>query len=125
MTTAKRLLKCLQEKPVETEGICNMLHHNQQPYDWKEKDEESLLLKKLFKQWPLFSGDELYPVPHPNCVGRVNHSRAEGAFHSATNLWDDSPYGNLRKQLHAFCVEQLQKMIEEESKWYLYSAAIL
>ena len=71
------------------------------------------LLDTLFKQWPGFSGNGLYPVPHPTM-------RPGAAFTAADiqrNMWNsDQPYGAARIRLLDWLIARLEAEIEAETK---------
>ena len=72
------------------------------------------ILKPIFRKWPKYSGNSWYPVPHPcqNEYADEDDIRylAEQAFEDeyADDMWTGE-YGELRKELLAFCIEQLGK----------------
>lgn len=61
-------------------------------------------LRRLFKLWPKFSGHSVYPVPG----GYTDFWRAAGT----RRMWSGE-YGNLRKELLNFMIEQLEKELAE------------
>lgn len=64
------------------------------------------LLFSLFKAWPKFSGNWLYPVPHP-----TEPFDAAGAYYAAENKWEGE-YGALRMELLDFCITELEDQLE-------------
>ena len=55
-------------------------------------------LMRLYKQWPGYSGNERYPVPHG--------SGPREGFLYRKNLWADDEYGNMRRSLLAYLIER-------------------
>ena len=85
---------------VKQYGICgefNRYYHGKAAEPGKE-------LKRLFALWPKFSGCAVYPVPGSG----VAFSRAV----SSKRLWSGE-YGQLRKELLNFMIEQLEKELAE------------
>lgn len=62
-------------------------------------------LRELFIQWPKYSGRMVYPVPPE---GTLDHHPMD-AFNHTPNLWEDTEYGNNRRELLAFCIEKLKQ----------------
>lgn len=59
--------------------------------------------EKVFKAWPLFSGDSCYPVPHPD-----PDTSPTDAYHQACytgTMWV-GPYGDNRRNLLEFWIEK-------------------
>ena len=78
-----------------------------------------LWLRKAFQAWPKFSGNDHYPVPHPDHIGvrgvdDFTMSDEHYAYHAAACAYDDAvlpwntdtPYGQLRAELLAFLIER-------------------
>lgn len=61
-------------------------------------------LRRLFKLWPKFSGQSVFPVPG----GFTAFCRAAGTKY----MWSGE-YGQLRKELLNFMIEQLEKELAE------------
>jgi hypothetical protein len=61
------------------------------------------ILEEMFKSWPLYSGNETFPVPHPE-------QDPEHAYLSTSgSIWDrDTEYGRNRWSLLEHCISQLQ-----------------
>ena len=95
MDELNRIIKTLrawgsgQEKPLVNYGICGNL-----PLSYAEIDD---LLNEAFCSWPSYSGNPGYPVPDPEVPSDI--SAAGIIYRSGRDLWDDSPYGNLRREL--------------------------
>ena len=76
------------------------------------------ILKPIFRTWPKYSGNSWYPVPHPLQPEDADEDDirylAEQAFEDeyADDMWTGE-YGELRKELLAFCIEQLGKELSE------------
>ena len=60
-------------------------------------------LREMFYSWPLYSGDETFPVPHPKLDPEVAYLSAEGSIWSKR-----SEYGRNRWSLLEHCISQLQ-----------------
>ena len=82
-----------QEKPSVSYGLCRNLA------DLGILSDAALdnLLREAFRSWPKYSGSSRYPIPDPKVP--FDKAAAIGAYYSHPNLWDDSPYGNLRREL--------------------------
>ena len=82
-----------QERPLFNYGICGNLVHLCGLY-------EAVVYSSLgeaFLSWPKYSGNRGYPIPDPKVP--FDKAAAIGAYYSHPDLWDDSPYGNLRREL--------------------------
>lgn len=66
---------------------------------------------KAAVHWPLYSGSESYPVPHPMVLpnggedAEVVERCAADAYEQGLDQWEYSPYGDLRRQLLDFLIE--------------------
>ena len=95
MDELNRIIKALrawgsgQKKPLVYVGICGNL-----PLSCAAIDD---LLSEAFRSWPNYSGDPRYPVPDPEAPS--DKAAANRIYESRRDLWDDSPYGNLRREL--------------------------
>ena len=86
-------LKKIQANPITHQGICANLVYQLSGAD----------LTPRFRRWPLFSGSNTFPVPHPDLDP---HS----AFRDASfndSLWADTPYGNNRRNLLQYLIDEL------------------
>ena len=94
-------------------GICAYVYAIHSPYP-ELNTLVDRILKPVFAKWPKYSGNSWYPVPHPNPVGDEDEGDLEDiaqyAFEDeyADEMWSGE-YGALRKELLAFCIEQLGK----------------
>lgn len=98
-TLALLLEKLKRVKPAGDSGICVLVH--------PLPDDGKRCLRALFLLWPDSTGYGDYPVP---CEGSTSYY----AFHHAQDcglLWADTPYGNSRRALLAFCVDILKAEI--------------
>ena len=60
-------------------------------------------LEEFFCTWPLYSGSEVFPVPHPTL------DPEHAYLHTHGNLWDkNTEYGRNRWSLLEHCIRQLQ-----------------
>ena len=60
-------------------------------------------MREMFISWPLYSGDDTFPVPHPEQDSDIAYLCAEGT------IWDrDTEYGRNRWSLLEHCISQLQ-----------------
>lgn len=82
-----------QEKPLTYYGICGNLTH------WRRLPEAAVnyLLRKAFLDWPGYSGNIMFPIPDPEAPS--DKAAASLIYDSRRDLWEDSPYGNLRREL--------------------------
>jgi hypothetical protein len=63
-------------------------------------------LEEFFCTWPLYSGSEVFPVPHPT----LNAERAY--LDTNGNLWDrDTEYGRNRWSLLEHCITELRAQL--------------
>lgn len=79
-------------------GICAQLPD---PLDHDWLDERFDFQEKVFKAWPLFSGNILYPVPHPDTPPSEAYQQALD-----TNTMWVGPYGDNRWNLLEFWIEK-------------------
>lgn len=56
----------------------------------------------IFPLWPRHSGNPTYPVPHPS------REPADAFYFEIRELWADTPYGNARRELVAFCISTIK-----------------
>ena len=108
MTRAKLLetLTSLQTHvPSKECGIC----YNVKILMWEDRDEACEWLAEKFPLWPEFSGDNEFPV---GC----GHTDPEYTYNTYGDLWDNSEYGNARRRLLQFLIDEVQKEIENESR---------
>ena len=82
-----------QEKPSVSYGLCRNLA------DLEILSDAALdnLLREAFRSWPKYSGNRGYPVPDPEVPS--DQAAACRIYYSLENRWEDSPYGNLRRNL--------------------------
>lgn len=99
MDELNRIVKALREwglgqkEPSVRYGLCRNLHTLWSLPNAQIDD----LLQEAFRSWPKFSGCRMYPVPDPEA--RSDLSAAHRSYNAHENLWEDSPYGNLRREL--------------------------
>ena len=83
-----------QEKPLLSYyGLCGNLVHL---CDLSEAAIDDLI-DGAFRSWPNYSGTREYPVPDPEAPS--SKAAAYKIYYDRRDLWDDSPYGNLRREL--------------------------
>lgn len=78
-------------------GICGQLARETQI-------DQSTALWPRFRRWPLFSGSAAFPVPHPTMTPYE-------AFLDATDMgamWADNEYGNNRRALLQYLIDELE-----------------
>ena len=93
------LLKVIPEGP----GICPQVDDHIYHLHYTVKDEVRLELYKLLGGWPEGTGSRAYPVPSPTFgLDRIDAYMVHG---NAGTLWV-GPYGESRKRLLAFLLEQ-------------------
>ena len=80
-----------QEKPRVFFGICGNLAQT------LPEDKVDDLLDEAFRSWPKYSGNREYPIPDPEAPS--DFAAAYRIYCSRHDLWDYSPYGNLRREL--------------------------
>lgn len=66
-------------------------------------------LYKIFKHWPKFSGMLHYPVP------AAYYDNPKTEFTETDNLWQGA-YGDLRKELLQFCIDELSKEVSPQDE---------
>ena len=99
MDELNRIIKTLREwgsgqkEPLVYYGICGNLVH----ICTLSRATAENLIREAFRSWPKFSGYQEYPVPDPKAL--FNFSAARRIYYAYENLWEDSPYGNLRREL--------------------------
>ena len=87
MTLLDELKKLKISGPTDvTKGICSNVSDD---------------LAELFEKWPEFTGDSLFPVPHPQYT-------PHDAYMKTHDLWIGE-YGEARKRLLDFCIAELEK----------------
>ena len=83
-----------QEEPLFSHyGLCRNLVHRCGLSEAAIDD----LLDEAFRSWPNYSGNRRYPVPDPEAPS--SKDAASKIYYDRNHLWDDSPYGNLRREL--------------------------
>lgn len=98
MDELNRIIKTLrawgsgQEPPLAHVGLCRNLQTLWNLSDAQADD----LLQEAFRSWPNYSGSWKYPVPDPEAPFDEG---AASSIYWTQNLWEDSPYGNLRREL--------------------------
>lgn len=98
MDELNRIIKTLrewgsgQEKPLVKYGLCRNLQTLWNLSDARAYD----LLQEAFRSWSHYSGSRGFPVPDPEAPF---DEIAASSIYWTQNLWDDSPYGNLRREL--------------------------
>ena len=104
MDELNRIIKTLrawgsgQEKPLIDCGICGNL-----PFSYAEIDD---FLNEAFCSWPSYSGNPEYPVPDPEAPSDV--AAAYRIYYGSFDLWEDSPYGDLRRELCLYVADWLE-----------------
>ena len=82
-----------QERPFVSCGICgNLVHLCGLP--------EAVVYSSLgeaFLSWPKYSGNRGYPIPDPEAFSDIG--AACRIFYGRSDFWEDSPYGDLRREL--------------------------
>lgn len=59
------------------------------------------VLRPLFREWPEYSGNPVFPVPHPSLTAREAYSRLD-------DQWDAfTPYGQARLRLLNWLIDTL------------------
>ena len=95
----KSLVRLKERGPRLTGGLCVNL-------DLISEDIDEEQLQTLFRQWPSFSGDDVYPVPSPE-PDKLDHNDAFWEAHKLGLQWDPSTeYGRLRWQLLDWLIEK-------------------
>ena len=98
-------------------GICRYVQSSLES-DSDGHRQVDAILQPIFRTWPKYSGDPWYPVPHPFQYEYSDEDDicdlAKQAFEYdyEDDMWTGE-YGELRKELLAFCVEQLGKELSE------------
>lgn len=101
----KASLVATLQNPDPAKGICSHVLDNNE-----DSVRLSAMLEQLFRSWPKYSGNYLFPVPAPD------KDEGEGsesfAFESATleaTLWKGE-YGALRKELCQWCIDNVDRL---------------
>jgi len=105
------LLKLQTEGPTcVEEGICYNVELISQKTTGVDDLEISHIMDNLFRAWPECSDNILFPVPYTE--DGEHCSDPDSAFYATDDLWVDE-YGDTRKRLLAFMIDELQKESEE------------
>ena len=91
-----------QEKPSVSYGLCRNLADLGILSDAAVDN----LLREAFRSWPKYSGSRGYPVPDPEAPSDL--AAAYRIYYSLENHWEDSPYGNLRRELCLYVADWLE-----------------
>lgn len=108
MDELNRIIKTLrewgngQEPLFDSVGLCGNLVHLCDLGQAAIDD----LLGEAFRSWPNYSGSREYPVPDPEAPS--NKAAADRIYYNHYNLWDDSPYGKLRRELCLYVADWLE-----------------
>lgn len=82
------------EPPYSGAGICYMVtRNNARHYS---------LVKEIIAAWPKHSGNRLFPIPHADYPAGI-------AYVEIHNLWDNTDYGNLRRELCWYIAEEIKE----------------
>lgn len=103
------LLQIQQEVPMVGEGICNNVDMLILDVEGAHDLVIHLTMVNIWKKWPKYSGRESYPVPftYPDSTTRDPMN----AYYSTPLLWEGT-YGDARKELLSYMIEQLQAETE-------------
>ena len=97
-------LKNVYKNPNCLAGICYQVESQ---YDYTELDLVVEALICLFVKWPKFSGQVTYPVRHPILS-------PFDAYQETHDMWDkETEYGRNRWELLEFCINELEKEIND------------
>ena len=66
------------------------------------------IIQPIFEKWDYFSGYTEYPVPSPN----PNVCSAGAYYHSQDDEWLDDEYGNKRRNLLSFLIQELENELK-------------
>lgn len=101
------LLKIQKEGPTcPEEGICYNVEFSSDAVPDADVLEMNHIMDNLFRVWPEFSGNDLFPVPYTEDGERC--ADPDSAFYGTDDLWIEE-YGDTRKRLLAFMIDELQK----------------
>lgn len=89
--------------PIHVAGVCINLRQVLRKEGFEIGMKE---LRPLWTSWPHYSGNEDFPIPFPN-----NKMTPGEAYRKLRNLWNESKYGDLRRDL---CRYLAGKLIEKE-----------
>ncbi len=113
--TRRGLLTRLQEVQLEVadreipDGLCSAVVVTQSKLSGQEARLaylEHWLMHKMWKQWPEYSGNKGYPVPHAHCSPAFAYERAS----AGGTLWSyGSDYGLARRRLLSWLINELEK----------------
>lgn len=92
-----------QKEPFAHYGICGNLAHirtlsKATIYSLRGKAFCNLL-DEAFSSWPNYSGNRAFPIHDPEAPSNPFAARPIYYAHETLSLWEDSPYGNLRREL--------------------------
>lgn len=108
-TTLLELFKYIKSTGIasneKTFGICHFIYSK---YDIKDKKD----LRDLFRKWPCFSGNNVFPIPSALNFTLINISRedsAEDCYIECFNKWDKSTnYGKARWNFVEWAIDELE-----------------
>jgi len=88
-------------------GVCGNIFDACDVYIPREIIEQEIW--DMAPDWPYYSGDTKYPVPHPSYSPR----RAYNVAHLHDNMWDkDTEYGKMRYNLLNFLIAETEKALK-------------
>lgn len=98
MNWLERLIAVRDNGPEHTAvGICCAIRSGTGLQGNTERERKEF--DRIIKEWPLFSGNCTYPVPHPDI------SCPERAFNCQMHIWGDDGYGRNRRALLDYLIE--------------------
>ena len=116
-----KALKTIKEEGPRNEwyGICDNIGAvlRQSNLDYANDGEIAAYMYCCFEQWPKFSGNGHYPVPHPEYIGDLERASLhyETYYDAELSMWrDDDPYDQLRWELLDFMIEWFNNLIAEK-----------
>jgi hypothetical protein len=89
-------------------GICTNVQESKwyRPHDFEVRRQFNNCMRGLMQSWPLYAGDLVHPVPHPEL------SASEAYHHSKIAFWDFyAEYGQNRWNLLHYMIEKLEEEI--------------
>ena len=92
-------LRKLGHKEIEPQwrddGICSELTREGIP-------NSDLFIAIYAERWPKYSGSRVFPVPEPD-------KNPVSSYSFTKNKWDNTPYGDNRRELCLFIADELEK----------------
>jgi hypothetical protein len=88
-------------------GLCYVVHRELKEFGGIQQRAVGSYLRGCAKDWSLFSGNDEYPVPHPDT------DNPGAAFMTQTDQFYINQYGDNRRCLARYWADKLQEVLNE------------